>query len=217
MAREAGLTVENIHLPFDDMNHLWEDTPAGAECFHTLEQCLERCAHEQIPVAVMHAEQGKTPAAMSELGFLRFERLARRAEQLGVKIALENMRRAHQIERAEMLLERLDSPNFGICFDAGHWHARLKEFDWLSRWPERIIALHLHDNLDVVTGEGDDLHWIPGNGTIDWAALMPRLPQRLSVALELEPDPNELPPEAFYSLAYERAQWLEGLRTEVVE
>lgn len=91
------------------------------------------------------------------------------AEKYKVVILAENLLEAastsaHNISR---MVEEINSPWFGWCYDTGHAHATgdtLESFRNVSRIP---LSLHIHDN------EGDyDDHYIPGDGTIDWGKFL---------------------------------------------
>ena len=54
----------------------------------------------------------------------------------------------------------------GICLDCGHAVLNgLSSAEEARAAGERLIALHLHDSEEVSD------HWIPGDRSIDWAAL----------------------------------------------
>ena len=219
LARREGLFVENVHANFGRANHLWEDTLEGQGVCEYYLQCLEDCAAFEIPAIVMHASYGEAPPA-SEIGLRRFARLIEHAERNNVNIALENMRRASQIKEAAFLLERFDSPRLGMCFDSGHHHARLlrtQDADLLARFGHRLMALHLHDNHGTITESNSaDEHLLPFDGTIDWPDQMRKIAEtgyRGPTTLEVENGGYEnVPPEEFLALAYERAKRLEALR-----
>ncbi|MCL2531446.1 MAG: sugar phosphate isomerase/epimerase [Oscillospiraceae bacterium] len=210
-ARALGLAIENIHAPFDECNHIWEDTPDGQRVFAGYLQMLDDCAEHDIPTVVMHATRGHEPPQVSEVGLARWAQLIARAEELGVNIAVENMRFGLALDYVELLLETFDSPRFGYCFDSGHYHARRRDVDWLIRWPERLMALHLHDNHGV-----DDEHLLPGEGTIDWPVLMAQIAQTGYIgatALEVgKTVPAGTTPEQFLALAYACAQRIHEMR-----
>jgi len=220
-AQQTGLFVENIHAPFWEMNHFWEDTAAGQAIFEYLLRSLDDCKSFQIPTMVLHASCGEAPP-VSDIGLLRFARLIERAERNDVTIALENMRRASQIQQTDFLLGRFDAPRLGVCFDSGHYHIRLlrtAQADFLSRFGHRLMALHLHDNEGCVASENSvDQHRLPFDGTIDWPAQMRAVaatgyagPTALEVVnLGYE----ALPPEEFLALAHERAVRLEQFRKD---
>jgi len=220
-ARKAGLAIENVHAPFDEVNHIWEDTPDGQHVFEGYLRCAEDCARFGIPAMVMHPNRGRTPPPVSEIGLERFRQLSRRAEQLGVNVAMENLCQAHAIERTAWLLERIDSPRVGLCFDAGHFNAQIAKepaLDLLARFGRRLMALHLHDNDGPVLRDlEDDQHRLPFDGTTDWPEMMRRIEEtgyQGQVTLEVnarEPWYKDVSPEDFLARAYERAKRLEAL------
>jgi len=94
-----------------------------------------------------------------------FDALAPVVQRCGVRIALENL-----AEVGGDLLEKIfreQPPEIvGLCFDSGHAHVSGEDVQLLERFPDRLIAVHLHDN----DGSGDQ-HRIPFTGTIDWDAV----------------------------------------------
>jgi len=215
-ARARGLEVINVHAPFAEANGIWEDSAQGRRVFEGYLRCLEDCAAFEIPAVVMHADRGRSPPPVSAPGLERWAALIRRAEELGVNIAVENLRTAQAIDRAQLLLERFDSPRFGYCYDSGHWHARYRDIDWLERWPRRLMALHLHDNHGQ-TGNHDDRHLLPFDGTLDWPAQMRAIAAtgyRGPVSIEIArkaPRYKLCRRGRFLARAYKRAARLEGL------
>jgi len=105
------------------------------------------------------------------------------AEKTGVGIAIENtadipptargFRRAFGSAPSELiqLVDALDSPLVGICWDTGHAHIqRLDQPSALSAIGKRLKATHIQDN----NGEQDQ-HLLPFHGTIDWQGIIARL------------------------------------------
>lgn len=220
-ARTRGLAIENVHAPFHEVNHIWEGTAEGQRVFEGYLRCVDDCARYKIPTIVMHADRGRSPPPVSEQGLERFGQLIGRAQRRGVNIAVENLRNAQQIDRAGLLLERFDSPRLGYCFDSGHWHARYQDFDWLARWPQRLMALHLHDNHGGEIEGHDDQHLLPFDGTMDWPALMAALaatgyrgPTTLELARKV--GYKLCTRRRFLAQAYERAKQLAQLRKEAL-
>ena len=64
------------------------------------------------------------------------------------------------------LVERVNSPFFGWCYDTGHANIMGHAADIVTRCACAPRSLHLQDNH----GSWDD-HLIPGEGDIDWAML----------------------------------------------
>jgi sugar phosphate isomerase/epimerase len=124
--------------------------------------------------------------------------LARRAERLGVTIAVENL--APVYPRPEVLsanpmtlrglVHRIGSERVGVCLDLGHAHitSELRHTS-IERLCEPVLDVtclfHLHDNLGARREPGPealgvdplrlDLHLPPGRGTVPWQRLAPLL------------------------------------------
>ena len=63
-----------------------------------------------------------------------------------------------------------DHPAVGICYDSGHAHITADAAATLHLLSPYVVTVHLHDNDGV-----DDLHLIPGQGTIDWPSVVKEL------------------------------------------
>jgi sugar phosphate isomerase/epimerase len=139
-------------------------------------------------------------------------RLTARAERVGVTIAIENLcpvypgpeLLCHTPMTLRALVQRIASPNLGLCLDVGHAHvaAELKHttIDHLMDGVlDAVVLFHVHDNLGArrhrTTPPGLDplrldLHLPPGRGRIDWAELSWRLAAHdAPIVLEVHP-PN---------------------------
>lgn len=104
------------------------------------------------------------------------------AEELGVKIALENVDRFEplgNIEHLPMLIGQTNSPAVGYCLDSGHAHCCGTDIiKWIDVMGDKLFTTHFHDNrgarLDAITDKrwisphGIDEHLPPGFGTIPW-------------------------------------------------
>jgi sugar phosphate isomerase/epimerase len=82
-----------------------------------------------------------------------------RADELGVVIAVENVRACGHVV---YLLERY--PQMGFCWDVGHEACFQHGWQSMPMVGSRIAALHLHDNRLVANG---DDHLLPYDGKID--------------------------------------------------
>jgi sugar phosphate isomerase/epimerase len=94
-------------------------------------------------------------------------KLAELAETYGATIAVEDLPRSCLANTADELAELISaSDKLRVCFDVNHLlqgtHA-----DFLEKLGDKIITLHISD-YDFK----DEKHWLPGEGTIDWSALM---------------------------------------------
>lgn len=104
------------------------------------------------------------------------DELAPRAESLGMTLALENgFTPDYLVQSAEELISFVvdyGNPAVGICYDSGHAHIAEGVLPVLKILSPHIVTVHLHDN----NGK-EDQHLIPGQGTIDWPALVTVLSQ----------------------------------------
>jgi sugar phosphate isomerase/epimerase len=166
-AAKHGLSVENAHLQFANMNALWEDGYEGEHYAAELAGLIAEAGVYGVPTLVVHLTRTQTPPPFSELGFSRFLRLCEVAERANVDLAFENLRAAEYLYE---FMRRVDSPRVGVCFDAGHNHFVCPERNILCDFSDRIKAVHLHDNF------GDfDAHNLPGDGTVDWSEVREEL------------------------------------------
>jgi len=208
LARESGLIIENIHAPFMDCNNIWLDDLSGNELADLYLGMIDDCVDYEIPTIVLHISSGDETPPYGGIGLDRIKRIVDKAERRGVNIAFENLRKA---EYLDYVLGNIDSPRAGFCYDSGHHNCRgYPEEDLLGKYGDRLMALHLHDN----DGSGDQ-HLLPFDGAIDWPRAMKEIAATgYKGAIALESDNTgyeELPPEQFLRLAFERAKKLESL------
>ena len=199
LARNAGLFVENIHAPFQVQDGLWLDTLEGETTMNCYLRCIADCAEFEIPTFVLHLPDDDKPH--TALGLDRIRIMAERAERLSVNIALENL---------SFVLQTVDSPRVGFCYDCGHHYRCYPNIDLLTLFGSRLMALHLHDF------EGSAMHRLPFDGVIDWSAAMKRIAESgYTGATDIEAmnwEYQALSAEEFLQKAFLAAQRLEQMR-----
>lgn len=100
------------------------------------------------------------------------------------RIAVENIFESEPDCLIEML-ERIDNPRLGHCFDIGHFTMFQKTYAadrWLSAFKGRLFHFHLHDNFGA-----EDLHLPPGTAGINYRPLLEVIratPEPWSVTVE---------------------------------
>jgi len=102
-------------------------------------------------------------------------RLARRAEELGIVLAVENCGPYHAgVDRSAAdlasLIKHADSSRLKACLDIGHAAVNNNAVELVRLLGKDIVHLHVHDNH----GQRDE-HLPIGRGTIDFASLAPVL------------------------------------------
>ncbi|MEW5761907.1 MAG: TIM barrel protein [Bacillota bacterium] len=116
---------------------------------------------------------------------LALDRVAGRAEKLGLKIGIENRYHFHEVpspEEMDRILREFAGAPLGVWYDTGHAH-HWEVMGWaapgelLDRFAPSLVGVHLHD------ARGREDHRSPGMGEIDFAAVAAHLgPEILRVA-----------------------------------
>ena len=166
-AREQGLNVIFAHLGYKNINELWREGEAGDQLAEGYKQDIKVCKENNIPMVILHLTSKTTAPPYGEIGLKRIQEIVDYAESLGIKVAFENNRMKGYLD---YVIEHVDNENAGVCFDAGHYHAFFHDDFDFSKFKDRIIAVHLHDN-----DESDDQHLIPFDGTNDWDKIIEKL------------------------------------------
>lgn len=179
-AREIGLFVQSLHGPYRKCTGFWSnDEVLIKEAMDEVMPALECCRDLSIPVMVIHQWIGFDYVfGETKYGFKNYEKLVRKAEEYGVKIAFEN---TEGIEYLRALMAHFSgNKNVGFCFDSGHELAYNAREDILGEFADRMIMMHLNDNMGISDPNGktrswDDLHLLPFDGILDWEKAMRRL------------------------------------------
>jgi sugar phosphate isomerase/epimerase len=174
---ETTHLVLTLHLPFSDLNLGSLNHPIWKESVRQMKKCIEK-ASDFIDLAVVH------PGHLSPLGMQLpdmawqqsiegLKEICDFADDLGIKIAVENMPDMAQIfgRRPGEILGMIDSlgrKNAGLTFDIGHANTNGLVFDFLAEI-KHMIHVHLHDNK----GKSDE-HLQVGKGNINWKEVMPK-------------------------------------------
>lgn len=209
LVREAGLIIENIHTPIQQQNSLWLDNLDGEALSDCYLQCVADCAEFEIPTMVVHLPNDRRP--YNALGLDRVKKIAEKAEKLRVNVALENL---ENLANVSYMLEQVDSPHLGFCYDSCHHVNYNPDKDLLAMYGSRLMALHLHDN-----GGSRDQHQLPFDGRIDWSVTMRKIAEtNYAGAIALEPmnwDYMDVSAEEFLHTAFKQAKRLEALKLSV--
>jgi len=80
-----------------------------------------------------------------------------------IKIAIENIINFPVVDK---YFSDYSSDFLGLCYDSGHGNLEENSYEWLDKFKDRLISIHIHDN------DGKkDLHQIPFAGTVEWERL----------------------------------------------
>lgn len=175
-ASSHGIIPVQIHSPDYDLGHPDKKGRklAVAETCILLDICSDLGAGYLIIHPMVSDPSGKQGAegaverVLESIGIL-----ARRASDLGVKLALENTWKDIYGSRAGDLLEAVESTDpdsVCICLDTGHSQRMgIPPADMVRRMGRHIKATHIHDY------DGHSDHIPPFSGAIDWYDLVSAL------------------------------------------
>ena len=161
-----------IHAPFMDLSPGAVDSKVRAVTMERFNHVLDIAKELKVKCVVFHSGYEKWKYALNidlwlEQSLLTWRPLVKKAEEIGVKIAIENIFE-DEPENLRLLMEKMGNNSFGICFDSGHFNlfSKVSLEDWLGHLKPYIIELHLHDN-----NKTSDQHLPIGEGTFDFGKL----------------------------------------------
>ncbi len=222
IGKDEDMFVEYLHAPFNKSDDMWQNGEIGDIALAELTENLEICAKFEIPTMVAHTFIGfDNEYIPTQIGIDRYGKLAKRADELGVKLALEN---TEGFEYLDALMNALKAEkSVGFCWDSGHELCYNYGKNLTALYGDRLICTHLNDNLGIRNFEGkityiDDLHLLPFDGIHDWNKVAQRLVDcgfegNLTFELGLKSKPfrydndkySAMPFEMYVAEAYNRA------------
>ncbi len=223
---DLKLNICYYHINNTCANDLWAIGDSADAYVQKVIKEIEFCGQKKIPIAVMHATVGSpTDFALkpNKNGLNNFKKILDIAKKNNVKIAIENLD-AYSIKHLEFLLKKINDKNLGFCYDIGHYYLANLKKDLLKKYGNRLLALHIHDNLmDWYPGYDytRDLHLLPFDGKINFENFclkLKKIKYKGIIMLEIHKVAFSQPQMyqnlnnlAFLKEAYERAERLKGL------
>lgn len=159
----------SIHAPFMDLSPGAVDSKVREATMERFNHILDISETLKPEAIVFHSGYDKWKYALNmdlwlEKSLQTWQPVNERASRLGVKISVENIFE-DEPSSLRLLAEKMNSDNFGICFDTGHCNlfSRVPLAEWMGSLNPYIIELHLHDN-----NRTSDQHLPVGEGTFDF-------------------------------------------------
>lgn len=179
---KLGLKPSSLHMTYqtDELPYFWEEGEYGDMMTKRLIQDV-KYAHEFGFTCVVTHLFGK----YSKIGEERLLKVLEQCDKLDVPLAIEN------IDAPKLFLEVFDKikhPKLKFCYDSGHNNFVDKGFDYLGKFKDKLITLHLHDNDGTW-----DMHTLNRFGNIDWQMIGEKLNKDIILDYELllvYKDPN---------------------------
>ncbi len=158
-----------LHAPFMDMNPGAMDPMVRSVTQVRFRQFLAVAAILKPRAAVFHGAYDRWRYSgrkdiWLENSIETWQKVMDAATKIGLRVAVENVF-DEEPEALQMLIEKIDSPDFGFCFDTGHFNlfSTVTMEQWFESLGRRLVEVHLHDN----DGNADS-HWALGRGNIDF-------------------------------------------------
>ncbi len=169
-----------LHCPFADINIASPSKPMLHASLKRLKQSMLFAKELNAELFVLHPGQ-KTgispfyPERDWQQQTQSIRQLHKAAEEIGLRIAIENVPQKYGSimktpEDFTKLYKDTGLSDIGIVLDVGHANLELQTQRFLEHFPDRIVHLHLSDNM----GETDD-HFGIGYGKINWPQLITQL------------------------------------------
>lgn len=177
LAAENGIALWSFHLPFWQYDRFDPSSLDAESRRHAVEldaELIRRAAEIGIRRFVIHASG--EPIADGEREVRKccsresLSRLADVAEECGAVLCVETLPRTclgHSSE--EMLWLLAEDRRLRVCLDNNHITTEAPDV-LIRALGERIETLHISD-FDFV----DERHWLPGEGDVNWGALLSAL------------------------------------------
>lgn len=183
LVADRGLFIRSIHTPDHAWNNGTADDDARAASVAAAGRTFEQAAELEAEYVVVHPNRSSSAQPNDDYASVwrrsreSLVNLARRADVLGIKMAVENMpwrdpnvlgldpaMPGASVPQITELIEGLGD-HVGICLDVGHSNVvGLSAAEEALDGGTRLFCLHIQDN----DGLGQDQHLLPGEGTIDW-------------------------------------------------
>lgn len=161
----------SVHAPFMDLNPGAVDPMVRSVTQMRFRQVLDAAAILKPRAAVFHAGydkwrySGRTDLWLNN-SIDTWNRVLEAAARIGMRVSVENVF-DETPDALAMLIEEIGNPDFGFCFDTGHYNlfSSVPLERWFERLGRHIVEVHLHDNDGTA-----DSHRAIGEGTVDFEA-----------------------------------------------
>lgn len=158
-----------LHAPFMDLNPGAMDPMVRSVTEVRFSQLLKVAAILKPRAAVFHAAYDRWRYSGRKDVWLEnstdiWRKVMDTASKTGLRVAVENVF-DEDPEALQMLIQKIDSTDFGFCFDTGHFNlfSKVPMEQWFESLGRHLVEVHLHDN----DGKADS-HWALGRGTVNF-------------------------------------------------
>lgn len=174
-AKDQSVELWSYHLPFGPFSEIDISNPElQAHTVAYFADLMGRISEIGIDKFIIHPSgepirNEDRPLRMACAKESLFQ-LAEAGKKYGVILAVEDLPRTCLGRNSEEILELISvHPDLAVCFDTNHLLSE-DPAEFVRRVGDRIITTHVSD-YDFI----DERHWLPGEGSINWQALLQAL------------------------------------------
>ena len=178
LLREKTVFSSSVHLPFYGGGVSWDPSSLDEEerkaVVARISALIRTHADMMAPHVTLHASNepplSEHPARMDQV-CRSIEELIPLAEEFHFSINVEYLPRTcvgNCVSELRAVTARFNPEHVGICMDVNHVMDRWREVPGIiAELAPRIRTFHINDYDGV-----DEMHWFPGQGILDWPAIM---------------------------------------------
>ena len=173
--KKVGLSLSSLHMRYDssELNNFFKDNKIGDKLEKILIKDVKIAKKYGFSCVVVHLKE-----EFSFIGVERLKRILNVCEKLDIPLAIENIDYRDVFVK---VFENIDNKYLKFCYDSGHNNFIDSYFDYLGKYGEKLVCLHLHDNDGT-----DDQHTLNKYGNIDWEEVAKKLAKCNEVNLDYE-------------------------------
>lgn len=208
--KKLGILPSSLHQQYDTdkLHYFWEEGNEGNKQVKMLTRDVKLAKKYGFSCVVVHLF-----GEYSQIGIDRLKRVLEVCEKLDIPLAIEN------INCQKLFLEvfkNVKHKYLKFCYDSGHNNVFDSDYDYLAKFEDKLIALHLHDN-----DGSSDQHTLNQYGNINWEKIARRLQYKKDLVLDYElllhTKPENLSPQECLEKVKKQADELESMILKINE
>lgn len=171
-----AIKLTSLHLSYNTLNlhYFWEVGSRGERIAKKTIREIKLAHKYNIKNVVIHFA-----GMYSSIGERRLYRILNFCDKLDVNLAVENINYPHLFAD---IFDNIHHEKLKFCYDSGHNNVFDKSTDYLLKYGDKLVALHLHDN----NGREDEHTITQLSGTLDWGKIASRLSELNDISLDYE-------------------------------
>ncbi|MDY3071289.1 MAG: sugar phosphate isomerase/epimerase family protein [Eubacteriales bacterium] len=182
IARDAGLSVWSLHLPFSGMLDISNENPQlRSITLYTNKTLIRAAAEAGAQTIVLHPSsepiEDDRRAERMRLSRDGICQLVEECRACGLTLAVENLPRTCLCRTSDEMADLLEGTGACAVFDTNHalTEDNIHFIDTLTARGIRIASLHISDYGPDAAGVLDERHRLPGDGINRWNELLAAL------------------------------------------